>query len=81
MIISNFGREIRVPLTEVEKIKRGQSGTPIKLVLRHDTGFGRSIEFWPSLYPGYMRPWTPHPLVAELQGLVRQRGGSIEREP
>lgn len=48
---------------------------------RHNTGFGRSIEFWPSLYPGYMRPWTPHPLVAELQGLVRQRGGSIEREP
>jgi hypothetical protein len=70
LIISNFGREARVPLSAVSSVKGGRGGkTAIKIEFRTDTEFGSSIRFTPLPPIGIMWPWTPHPLVNQLRQL------------
>ena len=74
--ISNFRREIVVPLRDVEEIteNRGGHGRTVTLRLRKRTEFGDSVVFMPRMraFPLF---WS-HPIVAELRAAAdRARGG------
>lgn len=65
--VSNFWREIAVPLGDVEAVDHDDSGLG-RVVIRFvcDTAFGRRIEFSPiGLFPP-----TPHPIIAQLRAAV-----------
>jgi hypothetical protein len=63
LVISNFGREVRVPLTEIRNVSGGNRGRgPIRIDFRNETAFGLSIRFLP-VPMGFA---TPHPFVTEL---------------
>lgn len=70
LLISNFRREIEVPLRDVERVSGSVLVTPelIFLRFRRPTAFGDRIVF--------MAPWRPvqglnrHPLVRELRQLA-----------
>jgi hypothetical protein len=72
LLISYFGKRIRVPLNAVAAVERGLGGSPIKLEFRIATDFGESIKFVPPQRS--MWPWQRHPLVKELRGLARLNG-------
>jgi len=65
--VSNFWRELAVPLGDVEAVDHVDSGLG-RVVIRfaRDTAFGRRIEFIPI---GFSPP-TPHPIIAELRAAV-----------
>jgi hypothetical protein len=69
LVISNFRREIRVPLTDLLSVSYWSATNPqvVSLTLRADTPFGRRILFMPD------RRWTisffEPPIVKELQTL------------
>jgi hypothetical protein len=72
LLISYFGKRIRVPLNAVAAVEGGLGGSPIKLEFRIATDFGESIKFVPPQRS--MWPWQRHPLVKELRGLARLNG-------
>jgi hypothetical protein len=66
--VSNFVHEIVVPLHEVDRVReRLQPLRAVVLHLKHDTRFGRRIEFSPL---GLSHPPPPHPFVLELETAV-----------
>jgi hypothetical protein len=70
LLISNFGKQIRVPLNTVSAVKGGLAGrNPIKLEFRIATDFGESIKFLPPQRSMWL--WQRHPLVKELRELAR----------
>lgn len=81
LIISNFLREIRVPLSEVSNVVewRGINPTPIVLTLRSETPFGTKITFTPK------REWalfSEHSVTQELRALTGLPSGrSRARHP
>jgi hypothetical protein len=78
LVISNFGPEVRVPLTEVAKVSGARGGKgAIKVVFRNPTDAGQRIYFRPPRYFGLLLPWQSHPLVKEL----RQLCGLTANEP
>ncbi len=69
--ISNYFREIRVPLREVEAIAGGRwpNQQRITIVFRAQTEFGRKIVFQPQSVMLY--PRQEHPAAEELRAIVR----------
>lgn len=71
LLVSNYLREIRVPLTQVVHITQNRwvNGRPITVQCRVETPFGRRITFVPrSRF--YLAPWNEDPLVGELRTLA-----------
>jgi hypothetical protein len=91
LYISNYLREISVPLSDVEQVAEGgwfRRGT-VTIHLRPQTVFGRRILFWPtvrksSFWNGLMIGGlfaASHPIVAELRDAANRekRTGPISR--
>lgn len=73
LLVSNYLKEIHVPLSQVEKISGSDSwlgSGHLKIHFSQPTEFGRSIVFMPTerWFPCY---FTEHPVVAELEELVQ----------
>ena len=71
LLVSNYLREIRVPLTQVMRITQNRwlNGQPITIRFRVETPFGTRITFLP---PSRFRLalWQEDPLVGELRALA-----------
>jgi hypothetical protein len=74
LYVSNYLREISVPLSEVEDVTeiRWINLHPVTIHLRADSPFGRKISFMPTARVFGL--WTPHPVVAELKRLAADAG-------
>ena len=73
--ISNYLREIRVPLEQVQDITESVwiSMHPVRIELRSETEFGERIVFMPRIRPFAF--WSSHPVVAEIrEAAARMRG-------
>ena len=72
LLISNFRKQVAVPLHEVERVSGSILINPelIWLHFRRPTDFGTKIVFMPKLrpFPGFRH----HPLVKELSELIEQ---------
>ena len=70
LIISNFRKEIVVPLNFVESVteNRWVNVHPVTIHFRGDTGFGSKISFMPK--SRLMFFWSSHPVVGELRRMV-----------
>jgi hypothetical protein len=70
LYISNFRKEIRVPLTEIEEVTQNRwiKGQPVTIRFRTETGFGTRITFMPKVR--MLGFWRTHPIVAQLQNLA-----------
>ena len=80
LIISDFGREMEVPLRDVERVTGSILMHPelIWLHFRRPTEFGTKIVFMPPAR--FLGGYSRHPLVAELRALVAQScGGAVEQ--
>ena len=76
LYVSNYWREIAVPVAQVMAISenRWMSGHPVTLTFRTSTPFGRSITFLPRVRMfGFL---SSHPIVGELKRLA-----NIEEAP
>jgi hypothetical protein len=80
--ISNYLREVRVPLRDIEEITENRwiNIRPVTLEFRRDTEFGPRITFMPKTrWWGF---WRAHPVVGELEAAARRsRGLPPERPP
>jgi hypothetical protein len=68
--VSNYVREISVPLDQIETVSENRWMNPRQVAIRFhsDTGFGQTIQFIPKTrFFGF---WSSHPVVAELRGLA-----------
>ena len=70
LYISNFQKEIVVPLTELVEVKENRwiNTRPITIRFRSPTEFGESIFFMPKME--WVGPFSPHPVIQELQSAV-----------
>ena len=70
LYISNYRREIRVPLTDIEEVSQNRwvNDQPVTIRFRVQTGFGSRIIFMPKWR--LFALWRTHPIVAELQELA-----------
>jgi hypothetical protein len=68
--VSNYGREVAVPLSQIERIidHRWLNVRPVTVCFRTDTHFGRQITFIPR--SRFVVPWRSHPVAEELRGLM-----------
>ncbi|MGY3265537.1 hypothetical protein [Lysobacter sp. HA35] len=73
LVISNFRREIIVPISDLERVSGSVFINPelVWLHFKHDTGFGKKIIFAPR--HRWFRGFSRHPVVEELNRL-RRRG-------
>lgn len=76
LCISNYVREIRVPLSDVTGVTENRyvSDHPISIAFRTPTVFGQKIVFIPP--NRILWPWKRHPMLAELTALVLEAGGA-----
>jgi hypothetical protein len=73
LYISNYFREIRVPLSNMEHVSEflgRRQGNRVTITLRDDTPFGREVVFMPPL--SWSRRGKVDPVVGELRALIRQ---------
>jgi hypothetical protein len=70
LIISNFKQEIRIPLSSLQKASGSTGMNPelIKLHLKQDTCFGKTIVFMPNMR--ILGGYSQHPLVSSINKLV-----------
>ena len=68
--VSNFRKEIVVPLTFIESVteNRWVNVHPVTIHFRGDTEFGRKIAFMPKARVMFF--WSSHPVVGELRRMV-----------
>jgi hypothetical protein len=68
LYISNFLREIAVPLSAVDSVteNRWLKIHPVTIVFRYPTEFGDRITFMPP-FRMFAFIWSPHPVVAQLR--------------
>lgn len=73
LVVSNFRDVVRVPLRDVERVTPSRFTNPesIRLDLVVPCAFGQHINFLPP--QRWVRGFSPHPLAAELAGLVGER--------
>jgi hypothetical protein len=73
LLVSNYRKEIAVPLSEVEQVAEVKQFEQklVVLSLKRPTEFGREIKFLPRAQP---RLWKEHSVVGELRGLMESRG-------
>jgi hypothetical protein len=80
-VISNYLREIRVPILDVERVSASILISPelVWLHFRRPTGFGRKVVFLPRfrVLSGFSR----HPLAARLGELIRNPDRLEESSP
>jgi hypothetical protein len=69
LYISNFRKEIPVPLSAVESVTENTwiNIRPVTICFRVETAFGRTIKFMPEFRSLFLSPWTSHPVVDELR--------------
>jgi hypothetical protein len=69
LIVSNYAREIRVPLRRIRRISESRFQNPrsIKLAFDEDLGFGASIVFIPAQI--FLWRWQEHPIARQLRQL------------
>ena len=69
LYVSNFRKEIRVPLTDIEEVTQSRwiKGQPVTIRFRTETEFGTRITFMPKVRLFWF--WRTHPIVAELRDL------------
>jgi hypothetical protein len=69
LIISNYARQVRVPLRRIRRISEGRFQNPrsIKLAFDEDFGFGASVSFMPAQI--FLWPWQEHPIAKQLRQL------------
>jgi len=76
--VSNFGRQIAVPLRDVDGVDQvGGFGARVVVRFATDTTFGRRIVFSP---PGSTHP-NPHPVVTELRAAIAAANSASSRGP
>jgi hypothetical protein len=77
LYISNYFREISVPLSQIENVSEYVWVNPRLVVirLREDTCFGKSIQFIPKTL--FFTFWKQHPVVSEL--LVSSRTAATNK--
>ena len=70
LVISNYSREVSVPLTSVSQVKgsRWSKTKDIIITFDHDIGFGDKIIFVPKTR--WLWPWQEHPIAAEMRKLA-----------
>ncbi len=75
LYISNFAREIRVPLQDIEDVteNRWVNIHPVTVHFYRETEFGSSIVFMPEMR--WFAFFRSHPIVAELRDAVRRARG------
>ena len=81
LYISNFLREIRVSLLDIEEVSENRwiNIRPITVEFRRDTEFGPRIIFMPKTrWWGF---WRPHPAVGELESSMRRVRGLPPERP
>lgn len=71
--VSNFRKEIAVPLSEVKQVAEVEQFRfkLIVLDLKRPTEFGRRIKFMPG---AQLRLWKEHSVVGELRRLIESQG-------
>lgn len=71
LYISNYLREIAVPLTEIQEVTENRllNHRPITLHFKTYTGFGRSVRFFPA---ERRLPWKDNPLVNLLAAAAEE---------
>ena len=81
LYVSNFVREIRVPLGEVEIVSENRwiNIRPVTVEFRRDTDFGLRITFMPQTRMWWF--WQAHPVVGELEAAVRRVRGLPPEQP
>ncbi len=72
LIISNYSREIRVPLTSITEVKGSRMSKTRQITVRFDPalGFGGSIVFMPKWRLVF--PFAEHPMAQELRDLIER---------
>jgi hypothetical protein len=77
LLISNYWREIRVPLRDVHDVTESRwiNIHPVTLHLRHPTAFGSRVVFMPKTR--WFGSWWPHPIVVGARG-ARPTGPSLK---
>jgi len=75
LYISNFQKEIVVPLAEVMEVKENRwiNIRPVTIRFRSRTDFGQSITFMPKTE--WLLFFSPHPIVQELRSAVDSARG------
>ena len=77
LVISNFRREIRVPLSHLDKATGSLGVNPevVWLYFRQSTSFGKKVLFVPTArsFPGF----NHHPVVGMLNAMARTDKGKI----
>ena len=70
LVISNYSREVSVPLTSISKVKgsRWPKTKDVIITFDHDIGFGDKIVFVPKTR--WLWPWQEHPIAAEMRKLA-----------
>src|SRR3954466_1453905 len=71
LYISNFFKEIAVPVTEIMDVRERYQIKPRRIVIyfRHPTEFGDKVVFYAPIQPRFY--FSEHPLVGELLDLAR----------
>jgi len=74
LYVSNYLREVRVPLADVQEVTQGGwlSTRPVTVLLWRDSEFGRRIMFLPETS---WRWWGANPKIEELRAAVRRVQG------
>jgi len=72
LYVSNFRREIAVPLREVEEVRQSRwvNHHQVVIELRRDSDFGSTLLFLPKIRPLLL--WREHPVVERLRQAVRE---------
>ena len=81
LYISNYLREIRVSLRDIEEVSENRwvNIRPITLEFRRETDFGATVTFMPKTqWWGF---WRAHPVVGELESAMRQVRGIPPERP
>ena len=70
LIISNYSRDVSVPLTSISQVKgsRWAKTKDIIITFDHDIGFGDKVVFVPKTR--WLWPWQEHPIAAEMRKLA-----------
>lgn len=70
LIISNYSREVSVPLTSISQVNgsRWAKTKDVTITFDHDIGFGDKVVFVPKTR--WLWPWQEHPIAAEMRKLA-----------
>jgi hypothetical protein len=81
LYVSNFTREIRIPLADIEEVteNRWVSSRPVTVQFRRENEFGSEIIFMPRTR--WWKFWRAHPVVGELEAASRQARGLPPEQP